>query len=63
MEAGQLLAQASGVLNAVANLPAAPVDSATQRQMAGWQAWAAYLAPMVATVGISVAKAALAGAL
>jgi hypothetical protein len=51
------LSQAAGVMQAIATLPEAPVDEATQKQLAGWKAWAAYLAPIV---GVA-AKAVVAG--
>jgi hypothetical protein len=56
INAGEVLQQASGVMAAVANMQPAPVDAQTQAQMAGWQAWAQYLAPLVEAVGVTVAK-------
>lgn len=48
------LAQAAGVMQAIATLPPAPVDEATQKQLAGWKAWAAYLAPIVGVAAKAV---------
>jgi predicted small secreted protein len=48
------LTQAAGVMQAIATLPPAPVDDATQKQLAGWKAWAAYLAPLVGVAAKAV---------
>lgn len=61
--ASDALQQTAGVLTAIGNLPPAPTDPETQKQLAGWQAWARYLAPLVGSVALSVGKAALTGGL
>lgn len=57
------LQQSAGVLSAIATLPPVPADAKTQAQVAGWQAWAAYLAPLVESVGVGIARAAIVGGL
>jgi hypothetical protein len=55
ISATDIATQADGVATALANLPAVPADEATAKQLAGYVAWAQYLAKAAATVATAVA--------
>lgn len=54
LDAAEIAKQMAGVSTALANLPQAPGDAATQQQIANYAAWGAYLTGVAAAVSGAV---------
>jgi len=55
LDAAEIAKQMAGVSTALANLPQAPGDAATQAQIANYAAWGSYLTGIAAVVTGAVA--------